>query len=217
MSMFPGKRFVWALLALLLASCTHYEPYPARWAPLLPSDPCTCPDISGTYFDSGELSDGTSDESLEQSLSYRLCSCLSKPVPPHAVPTGNPMDLFRARPTPAKTVRIRHPSMDTIEVSVFKDSALSDTWILSKAKGEFSCEAQGVLIPCRADFRIGEGFFVGWWWSKTYLYKSSDQCLVTNTVGTVAGLDMIFPVLPFPVFGRGSRWHRFKPTVAGGP
>jgi hypothetical protein len=152
------------LSCLFFTSCASYQKYPSGWADLiLPRDE-KCPDISGTFMNSGETAKGQS-------------TYLST--------------LFDFWETPSSVgqIQITRSDNDKLEISAWHGQKLLSGKIYSKRNGEYICSSRGIEIPIgrmeKTAGEAGEGVTL-------YLVKSTDDALVIERKSSAGGYSLLY-------------------------
>jgi hypothetical protein len=152
------------LSCVSLTSCASYQKYPSEWADLILPQGEECPDISGTYVNSGETANGRSTH----------LSALFD---------------FGETPSTVKQIQITQSDNDKLEISAWQERKLVSRKIYSKRNGEYGCSSKGIEIPIgkteRAAGAEGEGVTL-------YLVKSTDGALVIEKKSSAGGYSLLY-------------------------
>lgn len=164
-----GKYNIWIVgiivsSCLFFTSCASYQKYPAEWAELILPQGARCPDISGTYVNSGETAKGQ-------------------------ITHLSTLFGFEEMPSTVAQVRITQLDNDNLEISAWHDQKLVSKEIYSKRNEEYSCSSKGVEISIGKMEKTvgapGEGVIL-------YLAKSADGALVIERKSSAGGYSLLY-------------------------
>jgi len=184
-------QFIILLSSLFFISCASYQKYPPEWAELVLPEDDKCPDISGTYMNSGERGDSRASIYLSILLG------------------------FEDKTATATHVQIRQSDDNNLEAFVWNEQKVVSKRFFSKKNKGFSCSSKGIEIPIgkeeiereKAASEEAGGRIT------LYLTKSTDGALVIERKSSASGYSLLY----IPVVARSYEWYRFKPVDIGKP
>lgn len=190
------RTWLYVLATLVLQSCAIAHDYPASWPPRATTfTQDTCPDLSGTYKTSGELSAEGPPPGNSFLIDY-LCAegGLYNPwLENHPEPRRALHPLINA----ASSVEIAQPTPETLEVIIWGGHGtgrfILRRDVLSARDGDFSCDISGLSL--RRIYSYKPGLWLGnmLWWEERILGRADDGSLVMKFTRSGFGHHLVFP------------------------
>jgi hypothetical protein len=183
------------VVVLLITGClgkavTGFDSdYPRTWPNLALTNGMDCPDISGTFKEIGAYTYKYFEHQPLESLTYRL--------------VGSPA-------TTTAIVEISRWDEDALLVEVRNGSVAGKSHKLSRSRGDFSCDAQGVSLNPKV-IQGAEGVGGARVTLKLGLKKAIDGSLVGEERMSSVGLVMWV----IPITGDQTYWFRWQSVVLG--
>jgi len=152
-------------IPLLISSCMSIQKYPSEWPPLIDIEDQICPNISGSYVNDGEKTDGI------------ITSLLGKWEATH----------FQINQLHDDTLEILFLDNDTlVDKNIYSKK---------KGEYSCTPEGVRISFGTKASTQIGEGLMpVSLNWASLYLTKNTDGELVVKATSSGMGLVVVFPV-----------------------